>query len=145
MTSSEGEAEFKLRLAITSRDCGAGVCTGGCVSHRKALETAKLTSQYLHLKIILKTEPVICDLFYSWGRLLCCWLWWLIFAVPPSRHTRGWSRGGPLKSGWKLQFSSWVQTETGTQVMHTYLTPQCHQPNSSLCWVLNQYIERSSH
>jgi len=62
VTSSEGEAAFKLRLAITSRDCGADVCMGGCVSHRKALEKEKLTSQYLHFKIILKTETVMCEL-----------------------------------------------------------------------------------
>lgn len=37
-------SDFTLRLGITSMDCGATVCTGGRVSHRKALARAKQTS-----------------------------------------------------------------------------------------------------
>lgn len=78
----------------------------------------------------------------SCGKLLCCWLWWFILAVPVSSGSQGWRQGGPLKSRWRFQFSSRVQTNTGTQVLHGRLPASPAYPH---CAVLNQHTGRSNH
>lgn len=81
MTSCEEESGIKLRLAITSGNCSAGVWAGRWESPGKALERPKLTSQYLHSKPYCKQVQWSVNCLTRGKGLLCCQLWWLITAM----------------------------------------------------------------
>ena len=51
-----------------------------------------------------------------------------------------WSQAGNANSAHGFRLRQVLMSCTAI-----YPTPQCHQSNSSLCWVLNQYIESSNH
>lgn len=144
VTSCEGEAGIKLRLAITSGNRSAGVWAGRWEPHGKTLGKPKLTSQYLHSKITLETGSVIRELLDPWEGFLCCQLWWLISAVvaylclhadaPRVGAVAGhWSQAGNSSSAHGFRLRQVLKSCTDI-----YPSPQSHQSNSSLCWVLNK-------
>lgn len=112
MTLGEGESGIKLKLAITSGNCSAGVWAGRWKPHGKALERPKLTFQYLHSKTTLETGLVICELLDPWEELLCCQLW-LISAVVAYLC----SASTPMHPGLELQQDTEIRLETPVQPM----------------------------
>lgn len=145
MTSCEGESGIKLKLATTSGNCSAGVWAGRWKISWKALGDTKAGIPIFAFRN--HTGNRFSDLWTAWplGRVAllsvvayhCSHilsLQWLCADAPRVGAVAGhWNQAGNISSPCGFRLRQTLQSCTNISP-----SPQGHQSNSSLCWVLNK-------